>query len=102
MAPDEIYSLETEIKYRGYFERESEKIAQTKFLESIRLPLAKVDERLASLSPHIAEFLLSDQFDDLNQLVRKNCLSRSDLAILLTVLRQDSEEVVGDPEVLND
>jgi len=50
----------------------------------------------------VAELLLSDQFDDLNQLVRKNCLSRSELAILLTVLRQDSDEVVGDPEVLND
>jgi len=101
-APDEIYSLETEIKYQGYFERESEKITQTRFLESIRLPLASVDERIALLSPQVAELLLSDQFDDLNQLVRKNCLSRSELAILLTVLRQDSDEVVGDPEVLND
>ncbi|PKL49746.1 MAG: tRNA uridine-5-carboxymethylaminomethyl(34) synthesis enzyme MnmG [Candidatus Riflebacteria bacterium HGW-Riflebacteria-2] len=101
-AADEIYSLETEIKYRGYFERESEKIARTKFLESIRLPLSVVDTRVSSLAPHIAELLLSDQFDDLNQLVRKNCLSRSELAILFTVLRQDSEEAVGDPEVLND
>ncbi len=101
-APDEIYSLETEIKYRGYFERESEKIAQTKFLEGIRLPLSYVDERVSALSQHVAELLFSDHFDDLNQLVRKNCLSRSELAMLLTVLRQESEEVVGDPEVLND
>lgn len=101
-APDEIYSIETEIKYQGYFERESQKIAQTRFLESIRLPLAQQDERIEALAPHIADFLKSDQFDDLNQLVRKNCLSRSELAILLAVLRQDSDDEVGEPEVLND
>lgn len=101
-ANDEIYSIETEIKYSGYFERESEKIEQTKFLESIRLPLASVDARLTALSPKISELLLSDKFDDLNQLVRNNCLSRSELAILLAVLRQDLLEGAGDPEVLND
>ena len=100
-AADEIYSLETEIKYRGYFERESEKIVQTRFLESIRLPLSSVDQRLKVLAPNIIALLTSDKFDDLNQLVRKNCLSRSELAILLTVLQQDSGEVVGEPEVSN-
>lgn len=101
-ANDEIYSIETEIKYRGYFERESEKIAQTRFLESIRLPLSSVDPRISVLAPHISELLLSDKFDDLNQLVRNNCLSRSELAILLAVLRQDSLEEVGGTEMLND
>ncbi|PKL45745.1 MAG: tRNA uridine-5-carboxymethylaminomethyl(34) synthesis enzyme MnmG [Candidatus Riflebacteria bacterium HGW-Riflebacteria-1] len=99
---DEIYSLETEIKYRGYFERETEKIVQTRFLESIRLPVSHVDPRLKLLSPAVTELLVSDKFDDLNQLVRKNCLSRSELAILLAVLQQDSGEVVGEPEVTND
>jgi len=100
-AVDEIYSIETEIKYSGYFERESEKIAQTRFLESVRLPLSVVDNRLMILSPQTIDLLTSDKYDDLNQLVRKNCLSRSELAILLAVLQQDST-VVGESEVLHD
>ena len=35
-ASDEIYALETEIKYRGYADRELERIKQTSFLENIK------------------------------------------------------------------
>jgi len=87
---DQIYCLETEIKYHGYFERESERIAQTAFFENIRLPLDKPDDRLMALPEAINAQLASDKFDDLNQLVRKNCLSRSDLAILLSVLQKET------------
>ncbi|MBU1107637.1 MAG: tRNA uridine-5-carboxymethylaminomethyl(34) synthesis enzyme MnmG [Candidatus Riflebacteria bacterium] len=100
-AADEIYSIETEVKYSGYFEREAENIVQTRFLESIRLPLQILDQRLKVLSPQTIELLTSDKYDDLNQLVRKNCLSRSELAILLIVLQKDLT-AVGETEVLND
>mgnify|MGYP000861820066 CR=1 FL=1 len=90
-ASDEIYSLETEIKYRGYADRESEKIAQTRFLENIRLPLASVSSRLQALSGEAMQILTTDRFDDLSQAVRKHCLSRTEVAILLAVLADDTE-----------
>ncbi len=88
-AGDEIYCLETEVKYRGYSERESERIKQTEFLEKFLLPLKLEDERLKILPESIRQALETDKFDDLGQLVRKHCLSRSDLAILLSVLQKD-------------
>jgi tRNA uridine 5-carboxymethylaminomethyl modification enzyme len=91
-APDEIYNLETEIRYRGYAERESERIAQTEYLEQIRLPLKMKDERLKGLSEKAREAIFSAKFDDLSQALRKNCVSKAELAILLTIL---NEEVSG-------
>ena len=91
-APDEIYALETEIKYRGYAEREAEKILQTAFLEQIRLPMVISDARLHALSEAAVKILNSDRYDDLSQVVRKHCLSRTEIAILLSVLGDTSEE----------
>ena len=82
---DEIYNLEAEVKYKGYAEREKERIKQTQFLEKIRLPLQISDERLHALSEKARNAIFSSDFDDLNQAVRKNCVSRAELAILLTV-----------------
>ena len=48
-APDEIYDVETEVKYRGYADREKERIIQTYFLEKIRLPLQLNDEKLLKI-----------------------------------------------------
>ncbi|MDD2997823.1 MAG: hypothetical protein PHV05_02105, partial [Candidatus Riflebacteria bacterium] len=90
-ATDEVYALETEIKYSGYFERESERIIQTSFLEKIRLPMDISDPRLRVLSPHALQLLASDKYDDLSQMVRKHCLSRSELAILLSVLGKNDD-----------
>ncbi len=91
-SPDEIYSLETEIKYRGYAEREAEKIVQTAFLEKIRLPMLIADPRLHAISEEAIRILASDKYDDLHQVVRKHCLSRTEIAILLSVLGDTSEE----------
>ncbi|MGM0600754.1 MAG: tRNA uridine-5-carboxymethylaminomethyl(34) synthesis enzyme MnmG [Candidatus Rifleibacteriota bacterium] len=82
---DEIYSLEAEIKYKGYADREQDRIKQTQFLEKIRLPLQISDERLHALSKKAREAIFSSNFDDLSQAVRKNCVSRAELAILLTI-----------------
>ena len=90
-ASDEIYCLETEIKYRGYADREAEKITQTRFLEKIRLPLEVSDSRLHVLSGAAIQTLASDRFDDLSQMVRKHCLSRTEVAILLAVLAETAE-----------
>ncbi|HNX76118.1 MAG TPA: tRNA uridine-5-carboxymethylaminomethyl(34) synthesis enzyme MnmG [Candidatus Rifleibacterium sp.] len=95
-APDEIYALETEIKYRGYADREAEKIIQTAFLEKIRLPLVMADARLHVLSEAAVQILSSTKYDDLSQVVRKHCLSRTEIAILLSVLGENS---VGEKEV---
>lgn len=88
-AEDEIICLETEIKYRGYFERELERIKQTEFLEKILLPVDVSDKRLQILPQALLDTLQTNKFDDLSQMVRKNCLSRSELAMLLAVLQQD-------------
>lgn len=90
-AADEIFNLETEIRYRGYADREAARIRQTEFLEKIRLPLKVCDPRLQVLSPVASDALFSAKFDDLSQAVRKNCLSRGELAILLAVLNLESD-----------
>ncbi|GAB4281779.1 MAG: tRNA uridine-5-carboxymethylaminomethyl(34) synthesis enzyme MnmG [Candidatus Rifleibacteriota bacterium] len=89
-ASDEILCLETDIRYKGYVERENERIMQTQLLEKIRLPLSLSDDRLKALSDAARKTLFSDKFDDLNQAVRKNCLSRAELAILLAVLKSEN------------
>ncbi len=96
-APDEIYAVETEIKYSGYAEREAEKIVQTSFLEKIHLPMDIIDPRLHALSAQAIQILISDRFDDLSQMVRKHCLSRTEIAILLSVLGdiREGENEVG-------
>lgn len=84
----QAFCLETEIKYRGYFEREYDRIVQTEFLEKQTLPL-KVDKKLLKgLSEEGARLVQSNSYDDLNQLSRKNCLSRGELAILLSILNK--------------
>lgn len=88
---DEIYCLETEVKYRGYFQREAEKIKQTAFLEKIRLPLKSTDGRLHVLPERVLQILFSDRYDDLSQVARKHCLSRGELAILLAILKQPEQ-----------
>lgn len=98
-APDEIFNLETEIRYRGYADREIERIVQTEYLERIRLPLQLSDHRLQALSKDALAVLFSLRFDDLSQAVRKNCLSKGELAILLAVI-EDNGSVSKKTEVV--
>ncbi len=101
-ASDEIYALETEIKYRGYADRELERIKQTSFLENIRLPMEVSDQRLKIINDAAIKIMNSDRYDDLSQMVRMNHFSRSELAILLAVLNgeeineNDGDEVKKD------
>ncbi len=97
-APDEIFNLETEIRYQGYADREDQRIRQTELLEKIRLPLSLADDRLQALSSQARETIFSNRFDDLSQAVRKNCLSRGELAILLAVLNLATKDE-NEPEV---
>ena len=64
---------------------------QTSFLEKIRLPLEISDYRLAALSDQARQLLSSSRFDDLSQMVRKHCLTRSEIAILLSVLSEEGD-----------
>ena len=91
-APDEIYALETEIKYRGYADREQERIKQTAFLEQIRLPFEISDERIKIINKEALEIMNSERYDDLSQMVRMNHFSRSELAILLAILNGEEPE----------
>jgi tRNA uridine 5-carboxymethylaminomethyl modification enzyme len=93
-AEDEVACLETEIRYHGYAQRESERIQQTLLLEKIRLPIKLADDRLNALSDKASNALFSADFDDLNQAVRKNCVSRSELAILLQILSSEGANCV--------
>lgn len=85
-ASDEIYAVETEVKYRGYADREGERIIQTAFLEKIRLPLQLNDERFRILSEDIQDCLKSDRYDDLSQVVRVGRINRTDLTVLMGIL----------------
>jgi tRNA uridine 5-carboxymethylaminomethyl modification enzyme len=85
---DEIYSLETDIKYKGYAEREKEKIVQTQFLEKIRLPISFFDLKLDILSQETKLVIKSDKYDDLAQAVKKGAVSKTDLALILAVYSQ--------------
>ncbi len=85
---DEIYAVETDVKYEGYASRELERIQQTFFLESIRLPLEENEFSFEVLSKETKDAIFSDRFDDLNQAVRKGCISKTDLAILLTIFNR--------------
>jgi tRNA uridine 5-carboxymethylaminomethyl modification enzyme len=90
---DEIYNLEAEVKYKGYAEREQNRIKQTQFLEQIRLPLQLSDKRVHALSQKAKNAVFSSDFDDLSQAVRKNCVSRAELAILLTIFNETGLEI---------
>ena len=91
-ASDEIYALETEIKYRGYADRELERIKQTAFLESIRLPMEISDERMRIINKEALEIMNSERYDDLSQMVRMNHFSKSELAVLLAILNGEELE----------
>ena len=88
LANDQVRCLETEIRYRGYFRREIDRIEQTKFLENFPMPLDLPEKAVKVFSAEVIEILKSDRFDDLNQVVRKNCLTKADLAILLAILKE--------------
>lgn len=85
-APDEIAYLETELRYRGYAAREDERRAETRWLEGLRLPLTLPASTAAVLPPSVRELLASQRFEDLGQAIRKHCLSRGELAILMAAL----------------
>jgi len=84
---DEIAYVETELRYRGYVARESELRKETGFLESVELPVSIPPELMKALSRSTRELLASNRFEDLGQAVRKHCLSRGELVIILAVIR---------------
>jgi tRNA uridine 5-carboxymethylaminomethyl modification enzyme len=89
-AADEIRVLETEVKYRGYADREKERMHNTAVLESVTLPLTDLSGALSLLSDETKTLLTGQLFDDLGQISKKHCLQRSDLAILLSVFGKRS------------
>ncbi len=101
LEEDQILCVETEVKYRGYAERESERIRQTGLLEKILLPVCFAGDEVKLLPEQTQKDLQSSRYDDLAQLVRKNCLSRSELAILLHIVKK-SRTVNERLEVEND
>lgn len=88
--PDEIDALEIEIKYRGYAARESERMEETRRLETLTLPLELPAGREVALSAGAREVLASGRFDDVAQAARTRCLGRADLAILWTLFGGDA------------
>ncbi len=84
-SPDEIEYLENETRYRGYADRENDRMRETKLLESIRLPLSLQHPNLQILSESARQQIVNPHYEDLEQVHRQHCLSRSDLAILLSV-----------------
>ncbi|MBF0502042.1 MAG: tRNA uridine-5-carboxymethylaminomethyl(34) synthesis enzyme MnmG [Candidatus Riflebacteria bacterium] len=83
-ASDEIAFLENEAHYRGYANRERESMAQTLLLESVTLPRNISSTLIATLSPGTIALVSGKKYDDLAQPARKNCISKADLAILLS------------------
>ncbi|HNV68550.1 MAG TPA: tRNA uridine-5-carboxymethylaminomethyl(34) synthesis enzyme MnmG, partial [Candidatus Ozemobacteraceae bacterium] len=84
-SPDEISYLENETRYRGYADREQDRMQETRLLESLKLPLPLDHPNLKILSESARQYLTNPRYEDLEQLQRQHCLSRSDLAILLSV-----------------
>jgi len=101
---DEIYCLETEVKYCGYAERERDRMIQTEFFEKIRLPLEIDPSVFKSFSDDVINILTTDKYDDLSQLVRKKILSKAEIAILISILipKDETDENGSDTEVTND
>ena len=84
-SPDEIELLEHETRYRGYADREKDRMEETRLLESLKLPLPLDHPHFKILSESARQHLGDPRYEDLAQPWRRNCLSRSDLAILLSV-----------------
>jgi len=95
--PDEIDVLEIGIKYRGYAARESDRMEETRRLESLKLPLKLSAGREIALSASAREVLASGRFDDVAQAARTRCLGRADLAILWTLFG-DAADLPFTPE----
>jgi hypothetical protein len=51
------------------------------------------DKRVHALSQKAKNAVFSSDFDDLSQAVRKNCVSRAELAILLTIFNETGLEI---------
>ncbi|MFZ2958528.1 MAG: tRNA uridine-5-carboxymethylaminomethyl(34) synthesis enzyme MnmG [Candidatus Ozemobacteraceae bacterium] len=88
---DEIAFLETEAHYRGYADREREQMSQTRHLESLRLPLNIPEAVRGALSADTQKLVTGIEYDDLAQPSRKHCLSKGDLAILLSSLSKHQD-----------
>lgn len=91
-APDEIHCIETEFRYSGYLNREQQGLAETAFLESNRLPLPLLEQHRRLFSATAWNSLIQPSvYEDLGQLVRKRCLSRGELAILVEILQKSAD-----------
>ncbi|MBF0543430.1 MAG: tRNA uridine-5-carboxymethylaminomethyl(34) synthesis enzyme MnmG [Candidatus Riflebacteria bacterium] len=82
---DQIESLENEIHYYGYAQREKDLMVQTGYLESLKLPLNIPPEKKGVFSEKTMKIFSGNEFDDLSQPFRKNLISRSEIAILFSL-----------------
>ena len=95
-SPDEIERLEMEVKYSGYAAREAQRAEEIRFLERVALPWDLKGEVRRCLRPDTIELLQSSPCDDLAQLVRKHCVPREELAILLAALsKKETDQESG-------
>ncbi|MBF0406124.1 MAG: tRNA uridine-5-carboxymethylaminomethyl(34) synthesis enzyme MnmG [Candidatus Riflebacteria bacterium] len=83
---DQIEILENEIHYCGYAHREKDSMVQTEFLESLKLPVVISDDKKEVFSEKVRKILFGNDYDDLIQPFRKGLLTRSDAALLTSIM----------------
>ncbi|NLM16844.1 MAG: tRNA uridine-5-carboxymethylaminomethyl(34) synthesis enzyme MnmG [Candidatus Riflebacteria bacterium] len=88
----DIFCLETDIKYRGYIEREKERMSIIKLFETISLPLAlsETSPLRKVLTPGLLSAISSDKFDDLWQACKHLHITKSEMTILAAFFSRTS------------
>ena len=86
LTPSDLESMEVEIKYQGYIEKEQAVADKLQRLDYVRIPRDFDYHTLESLSSEAQEKLSAEQPDTLATAARISGVSASDLAVLLVRL----------------
>lgn len=83
-----IFSIETEVKYKGYIDRQNEEIARASKLETLEIPANFYTQRLPSLSNEVVEKLRAFKPRTLGQASRIAGITPAAIQILSVYLKR--------------
>ena len=90
LDPQALLALETEIKYKGYVDKQKQEVEKMKKMESTLLPARLEYEKIRGLSAEAVEKLLTIKPQTLGQASRISGVSPADVSILSIHLKQRS------------
>lgn len=87
VRPDDLQTLETELKYAGYIEKEHQMVRELEHQEHLEIPTSLDYSRIKSLSTEGRLKMSAIRPETIGQASRISGVSQSDLSVLLVYLR---------------